>query len=73
MTFGLDSLKQMFSEDNGNLSSMRLLSTLIVVIVLGNWTWFNITNNTIAGFDVQDIGLVLGALGIKGWQKRSET
>jgi hypothetical protein len=65
-------IKNMLSEDNGNTSSMRILSALVVVVFLGNWTYFNITNGTLVSFDWQDLSVILGALGVKAYQKGKE-
>lgn len=71
MTFGT-SIKGIFSDDGGNLSSMRVLSASVVMIVLGTWATYCLRNNVLVGFDMADIGLILGALGAKAWQKKSE-
>ena len=72
-TFGIsNAVRQMFSENNGELSSMRVLSGIVVVTVLGTWAIHCLQNNVLVGFDYQDIGLVLGALGAKAYQKKNE-
>lgn len=72
-TFGIgNAVRQMFSEDSGSLSSMRVLSGVVVVTVLGTWSIHCLQNNVLVGFDYQDIGLVLGALGAKAYQKKNE-
>lgn len=65
-------IKNMISEDNGNTSSMRVLAGFVVIVMLGNWTYFNITHNTLVSFDWQDLSLILGALGVKAYQKGKE-
>ena len=60
------------SEDNGHFSSMRLIVMLIVVVVLFNWTWHNITTGTLTSFDWQDLMVVIGPLIAKAWQKGKE-
>jgi len=72
MNMVLSGIKNMISEDNGNPSSMRILAFLVILIVMGNWTYFNITHNTISSFDWQEISMILGVLGIKGYQKSKE-
>jgi len=72
-TFGIgNTVRQLFSEDNGNLSSMRVLSGIVVVTVLGTWAAHCLQNNVLVGFDYQDIGLILGAMGVKAYQKKNE-
>ena len=56
----MDFLKQFMCEDNGNLSSMRLIMLLVICTVLFNWTYMNIIKETLHSFQIID----LGALGI---------
>lgn len=65
--------RQFMSEDNGNLSTMRVLTFLIVGVVLFNWTWHNIANNVLSSFAWQDMAVVLGPLFAKAFQKGKET
>jgi len=65
-------LKKIFSEDNGNSSSMRILVAFVIVIVLFNWTWINIKTGQIIAFDWQDLGLIIGPLFAKAYQKGKE-
>ena len=66
-------LKAVISEDNGNLSTMRILTFLIVGVILFNWTFFNLANNTLSSFAWQDMAVVLGPLFAKAFQKGKET
>jgi len=68
----LNNIREIFSDDGGNMSSMRLLVFLVVGTLLFNWTWINITTGTIVSFDWADMGLILGSLFIKGYQKGKE-
>ena len=63
---------KVLSEDNGNLSTMRILVFLIVAVILFNWTWFNIHHNVISSFDWQDLALIVGPLFAKAYQKSKE-
>lgn len=65
-------LKESFSEDNGNPSSMRIVTILVVGVVLFNWTWFNIQSGTLTGFGYEELIALLGPLGLKAYQKGSE-
>ena len=67
--------KEMLSESSAS-SCMRFCVVLIVITTLFNWTlgtvgvilgWVES-----AGVDVTEIVALLGALGIKGWQKKTE-
>ena len=64
--------KNAMSEDNGNLSSMRILILIIIITVLFNWTYYNITSGTLASFSWQDIGVIIGPLLAKAYQKGKE-
>ncbi len=66
-------MKQFFTEDNGNFSFMRLAVFIILVTVLFNWTWFNITHGTIISFDWEEMLLIIGPLFLKAYQKRKES
>lgn len=65
-------LKEMLSEDNGNISTMRILAFFIIAVVMFNWTWINIATGSIISFDWADLGLILGPLFAKGYQKGRE-
>jgi len=65
-------INKTFSEDNGNPSSMRLITFIIIVVVLFNWTYHNIQTGTISALSYQEILALLGPLGIKAYQKGSE-
>jgi len=64
--------KSAFSEDNGNPSSMRIITLLIVSVVLFNWTFYNIQNNVLTVLDYNQLLAILGPLGFKALQKNSE-
>jgi hypothetical protein len=62
----------MLSESDGSPSSMRVLNVFIVVAVLGCWAAVTIHNWQLQPLSVEHMGLVLGALGIKAWQRGKE-
>ena len=64
--------KQFFKEDNGNLSTMRLLVTFILIVVLFNWTYITILTGTFISLKIADIMLILGPLFAKSYQKGKE-
>jgi len=66
-------LGNIVSEDNGNASSMRIITLIIVGTVLFNWTYHNITTGTLTGFDYNELIALLGPLGFKVWQKGKES
>ena len=64
-------LLEFFSEDNGSLSSARLFMFLIVVSIIIDYQ-HAIWTVGIWHPDWQTVGLALGSLGFKVWQKSSE-
>ena len=68
----LKKIKSTLSDDNGNLSSMRILTTLIIVVFLFNWTYYNITQGKLAPFGWAEMSTMVGALCAKAWQKDKE-
>ena len=71
--FGIGAtVKQVVSEDNGNGAFIRVITGIIILVVLGNWTWYNVTHGTLSGFDLNDLFVILGPLGIKAFQKGRE-
>jgi len=65
-------LTGIFSEDNGNLSFMRVVTGMIVVVILFNWTWMNIKTGTLTPLGYEDLVGILGPLLIKMGQKGME-
>lgn len=61
-----------FSDDSGNPSSMRLMTCFVIMVVLGNWTYANITTGTMGSFGNQDLMLILGPLLNQSFQKGIE-
>lgn len=66
-------LMKMLAEDNGNVSTMRILTAVIIVVVLFNWTYFNMTSGQLTGFSWEDLFALIGPLLAKGYQKGKET
>lgn len=65
----MNQIKQLFSDDKGNISSMRFLSIFTVMTVLITWSVLSIKNNQIISFDYKDLGVLLAAFGGKSLQK----
>lgn len=65
-------LTSMLEESNGDPSTMRVAVFVIILCVLGNWTYFNVTHNEFVAIGSEGISLILGSLGIKSWQKGQE-
>jgi len=64
----------MLSEDGTpqNTSTMRVCSLLIVVVVLGVWAVVSVEQMQLQALSTDQTALVLGALGIKAWQRGKE-
>jgi len=62
----------MLSEGDGSPSTMRVLNVVIVVVVLGCWAVVTIHSWQLQPITVEQMGLVLGAMGIKAWQRGKE-
>jgi len=67
-----ESASKFLSEDNGNFSSMRLLVVVVILVVLFNWTYYNVANNVLSSFSWEDIFVVVGPLLAKAYQKGKE-
>lgn len=65
-------LPEFFEEDNGGLSNTRLLTTFIVVAPVLMWMVLCLYHMAIVAYDNSVLGLQLGSLGLKGYQKSSE-
>jgi hypothetical protein len=62
----------MLSEGDGSPSTMRVLNLLIVAVVLGCWSAVSIHKWELQPLSVEEMGLILGALGMKAWQRGRE-
>ena len=63
---------ELISEDNGNLSCMRIIVMLVVVTMLFNWTYYNMTHDQLMAFEWSDLMMLFGVLGGKIVQKKLE-
>jgi hypothetical protein len=66
-------ITQALSGMSGEPSTMRLCTVIIVICVMGSWTYTSIANQFLVPLSPEHLGLVLGALGIKAWQRGKET
>ncbi|MEN6439440.1 MAG: hypothetical protein ABFD97_12775 [Syntrophobacter sp.] len=65
-------LSKVFSDDAGNLSSMRLVFVMVVATVLFNWTWMNIHTGVMQPLDFGSVASLIGMGWVKAQQKASE-
>ena len=68
----MNMIEKIFTEDNGNPSTMRVLVFIVVCTVLFNWTYYNITTGTLTSFEMNELGALLGPFFFKAYQKGKE-
>jgi hypothetical protein len=61
-----------FREANGDLSAMRLMTALVILIMLLTWAYTVIATRTWIPLDVGDAVVILGSLFAKAYQKGKE-
>jgi len=67
-------LLQAFCETNGPASSMRLLTAVVVIAIMAGWLDVTFHTHVIAPLPLDGAGgILLGALGVKAWQRGKET
>lgn len=63
-----------FSEPGGNPSSMRLLTAVVVCAIMAGWLSVTVHTQAIAPLPLDGSGgILIGALGIKAYQRGKET
>lgn len=66
-------LLQAFQEPGGNPSSMRVMTFIVVAAIMTGWLSVTLHNYAMAPLDINGPGgIVLGALGVKAWQRGKE-
>jgi hypothetical protein len=65
-------LTALIAEGDGNPSTMRVATLLIVAVVMGVWAYTSIKAGAPQPLSTEQVGAVLGALGIKAWQRAKE-
>ena len=69
----MGTISKIFSDDCGNLSSMRLVFVLVVATTLFNWTWINIHTGVMQPLDWGSVASIVGMGFVKAQQKASES
>lgn len=65
-------LLSFLSGPSGKTSHMRVMSTFIVVAIVGTWSWVSVRKQALQPLDPEHAGLVVAALGIKAYQRTTE-
>jgi len=65
-------LTALVAEGDGSPSTMRVATLLIVVVVMGVWAYTSVQAGTLQPLSTEQVSAVLGALGIKAWQRGKE-
>lgn len=65
-------LAKIFTDDGGNPSSVRLVSAISSLAVVGTWAYTSIQTLTIQPLDLSAAAVALGSLGLKVLQKGKE-
>lgn len=61
------------AESDGNPSTMRMATMLIVCAILAGWLYVTIKTAALQPLSPEHVAMVLGTLGIKGWQRGKES
>ncbi len=65
-------LTETLSGNDGSPSTMRVLTSLIVLGVIGAWATVSIQKHELQTLSPEHVAIVLGALGLKAWQRGKE-
>lgn len=57
---------------SGKASTMRVSSLATVAIVMGTWSYVSVGRMELQPISVEQLGLVVAALGAKAWQRGIE-
>ena len=62
----------MLKDNKGEISTMRVMSVLVIVCVLFNWTYHNITTGVYIALNIPEVIAMIGTLGAKAIQRGQE-
>lgn len=66
-------LSQFFQEASGKPSSVRLVSAVLALVVVGTWAYVSIMKQELQALDFGQVAIGLGGLAGKVWQKGKES
>lgn len=64
--------KLIFCEDNGQPSFIRVIACILILTILINWTWHNVSQGVFVSLDVVNLLAILGLVTGKVIQKSLE-
>jgi hypothetical protein len=62
----------MFEDATGGMSSTRFAFVLMILVVMGVWSYLSIDTGTMVKIPVEIVGMILGFGGVKTWQRFAE-
>lgn len=63
---------RVLAESDGNPSTMRFATVLIALTIMAGWLYVTVKTATLQPLTTEQVAMVLGALGIKAWQRGKE-
>jgi len=65
-------IKMFLSENDGTPSSIRVVSTIVPLVVVGVWAYICVKQGQLVTPDWEDIAMLVGLPAAKVWQKGKE-
>lgn len=69
----MGTLAAILSGPSGKASTMRGATLLVVICIMGTWTAVSVKKWELQKLDAEQVALVLGAMGLKAYQRAGET
>lgn len=63
---------KMLQEANGNISTMRVMTSLVIIMVLFNWTYHNLSEGVYVALNFPEVMAMVLTLGAKAIQRGQE-
>jgi hypothetical protein len=64
---------EIFAERSGKVSNTRVITMFVCVCVIGTWALVSIEKLELQELSAEQVAMVLGAMGLKAWQRGKET
>lgn len=65
-------INRLFSDENGAPSSTRVMNFIVIIVVMGNWTYCNITNGVFNPLDLGSVSAICGGFAFQSCNKFAE-